>query len=105
MAILPTDVRMVGKKELLTIPLTRMFMRKLDYIGVDRFDTPKGVQNTIEIQQILLNGDSVMIFPEGTFGYSIGLRPFRLGAFKIATQTNTPICPFALQGTRFIMRE
>lgn len=104
-AILPTNMRMIGKKELLTMPMSRMFMRKLGYIGVDRLDTPKGVENTKDIVNILLSGASVMIFPEGTFSYSVGLRPFRLGAFKIATETNIPICPIALSGTRFIMRD
>ena len=32
------------------------------------------------------------------------MRPFRLGAFKVATETNVPICPIALYGTRYILR-
>jgi len=104
-AILPADTRMIGKKELLASKFSSMFMRKLEYVGVDRLDTPKGVENTKDIQEVLKRGASVMIFPEGTFSYSIGLRPFRLGAFKIAVETETAICPIALYGTRFIMRD
>src|SRR5207249_4240069 len=37
--------------------------------------------------------------------YASGLRPFRLGAFKTAAETNVPICPIALKGTRFILRD
>ncbi len=38
----------------------------------------------MEIESALVKGDSILIFPEGTFGYAAGLRPFRMGAFKIA---------------------
>jgi 1-acyl-sn-glycerol-3-phosphate acyltransferase len=56
------------------------------------------------METVLKNGESILIFPEGTFGYALGLRPFRMGAFKVSAETNVPICPIALNGTRFILR-
>jgi 1-acyl-sn-glycerol-3-phosphate acyltransferase len=46
----------------------------------------------------------VLFFPEGTFTAATGLRPFRLGAFKAAMETGTPIVPVALQGSRHVLR-
>ncbi len=105
LALLPPSTRLVGKKELLTTPIMRTFMRKLDYISVDRMDFSKGIENILQVEQVLKTGVSILIFPEGTFSYSAGLRPFRLGAFKIAAETKLPICPIALQGTRRILRD
>jgi 1-acyl-sn-glycerol-3-phosphate acyltransferase len=104
-AVLPTGIRFVGKKELLNAPIIRTLMRKLNFLSIDRMDLSKGLEDTRQIEEALKAGDSVLIFPEGTFGYASGLRPFRLGAFKISAETNVPICPIALQGTRKVLRE
>lgn len=104
LAIAPNNTRFIGKKELFSYPVFRTFMKKLGHLGVDRMDLSKGLEDTKRIERTLKEGNSILIFPEGTFGYSSGLRPFHLGAFKIATETNVPICPIALQGTRVILR-
>lgn len=105
MAILPINTRIVAKKEMFAPPVIRTVMRKLDYLSVDRIDLSKGLEDTKHIENVLRAGHPIMIFPEGTFGYALGLRPFRLGAFKIATETNIPICPLAMNGTRYILRD
>jgi 1-acyl-sn-glycerol-3-phosphate acyltransferase len=104
LALLPATTCFVGKKELLSVPLLRTFMRKLGYIGVDRLDFSKGIADTERIEEKLKTHVPILIFAEGTFGYSSGLRPFKLGAFKIAGEMGIPICPIALQGTRSILR-
>lgn len=45
-----------------------------------------------------------MFFVEGTFTRIPGLRPFLLGAFSVATETETPVIPVAIRGTRSILR-
>lgn len=105
MSVLPPNTRFVGKKELFSTPIFRTFMQKLDYLAVDRMDMPKGIEDTAKMEQSLTAGNAIVIFPEGTFGYAAGLRPFRMGAFKIAADTNIPICPIALAGTRKILRD
>jgi 1-acyl-sn-glycerol-3-phosphate acyltransferase len=104
MAILPAGTRVVAKRELFTTPLLRTFMRKLGHLGIDRLDLSKGLEDAKQIELNLKQGHSMLIFPEGTFGYASGLRPFRLGAFKVSAETGIPICPIALKGTRAILR-
>lgn len=103
--LLPPDTRFIGKKELLNVPFLGAFMRKLDYLVVDRLDVSKSLEDAAHIKTLLESGHSILIFPEGTFGYAAGLRPFRLGAFKIATETSIPICPVVLRGTRLMLRD
>lgn len=105
LAILPIDFVFNGKAELLKVPVLRVFLKKIGYIGVDRLDIMQSIADMQHIKDTLIQGYSVVIFPEGTFTYATGLRPFKYGAFKLAVETNTPICPIVLQGTRTILRD
>lgn len=104
-AVLPAGVRYVAKKELFMTPILRTLMRKLNYLPVDRMDLSKRLTDTKIFSQTLREGHSLVIFPEGTFGYAAGLRPFRLGAFKVAAEEGLAIVPVALQGTRSVLRD
>ena len=48
-------------------------------------------------------GDSLVFFPEGTFGRLPGLLPFKLGAFAVAAQAHLPLVPVALRGSRELL--
>lgn len=100
MAILPENVRIIAKQELLKLPMAGTLVRKAEHIPVDRLDFAQSVSTTPKIEAALKAGHSVLIFPEGTFGTPLGLGPFKLGAFKAAVETRTPIYPITLQGTR-----
>lgn len=104
LAIIPPKTKMVGKKELLSTPIIRTFVKRLNFLVVDRLDLSKGVEDTKEIESALTSGWSIFIFPEGTFSYSSGLRPFRMGAFKMACETKSAIVPIAIRGSRLIWR-
>jgi fatty-acyl-CoA synthase len=103
-ATLPADVVFIGKRELLNNFLFRFFIKKLTYLTIDRMDFSKSIENKSLIEETVKQGRSIAIFPEGTFTYATGLRPFKLGAFIIASETQTPICPIAIRGTRVILR-
>lgn len=104
LSILPLNVLFIAKKEVLTMPIIKTFVKKLGFLTVDRLDFAKNLENKNSIEEHVRQGHSIAIFPEGTFTYATGLRPFKLGAFNIAVDTNTPICPIAIHGTRFILR-
>ena len=57
------------------------------------------------MEEFLRNGESVFVFPEGTFTPEDGVRPFQLGAFKAAVATGVPIVPVSLEGTRRFLRD
>jgi 1-acyl-sn-glycerol-3-phosphate acyltransferase len=52
------------------------------------------------MEDFLRKGESVFVFPEGTFTRDPGVRQFQLGAFKAAVDTGVPIIPVSLRGTR-----
>lgn len=104
LALVPADVAFVAKREVLTYPLLKTFVRRAGHPTVERFDATQSVADAGKVADALREGRTVLVFPEGTFTGTPGLRPFRLGAFKTAVETGTPIVPLALRGTRHVLR-
>jgi fatty-acyl-CoA synthase len=102
--ILPHDVLFVAKKEFEKTPILRTFITKLGHLTVEREDFIESMADSNYMLTKLQEGNSIMLFPEGTFGSKAGLRPFKLGAFKMASETGEAICPIALRGVRQIQR-
>jgi len=105
MAALGIDYRFVAKIEVTSMPFIGTFMRKLGHFAFNRSDPQARLRQAEEIEQTLRRGESVFVFPEGTFTPQNGVRPFQLGAFKAAVTTGRPICPVALRGTRQFLRD
>ncbi len=104
LALLPFDFLFVAKREVLDNPFLRVFVRRCGHLTVDRWDALQGVAGAEAAVAVLRTGARVLFFPEGTFVAATGLRPFRLGAFRAATDTGLPVVPLALRGTRHVMR-
>jgi 1-acyl-sn-glycerol-3-phosphate acyltransferase len=103
-ALLPVDFLFVAKKEVLSYPIVSTYVRTCGHLTVDRWDAQQSVADAGQVAGAIESGRSVLFFPEGTFTAAMGLRPFRLGAFKTAVDTDTPVVPLALKGTRRALR-
>jgi 1-acyl-sn-glycerol-3-phosphate acyltransferase len=57
------------------------------------------------MEKLLREGESIFVFPEGTFTSEEGVRPFQLGAFSAAVNAGVPIIPVSLAGTRRFLRD
>jgi len=105
MATLGTDFHFVAKGEVRSMPFFRTFLRKLGHFAFNREDPKARLHQAEEIEQALRRGESVFVFPEGTFTAQPGVRPFHLGAFKAAIAARRQIVPVALDGTRRLLRD
>jgi fatty-acyl-CoA synthase len=104
-ALLPADVRFVVKGEVLAMPFFGMMARRSGQFAFDRSDPQARIEQAGQVNAALGRGESVAIFPEGTFTASAGIRPFQLGTFKAAVDAQRPICPVAVRGARHILRD
>ncbi len=104
-AALGVDYHFVAKGEVNSMPFFRTFLRKLGHFAFKREDPRARLHQAEEIEQTLRRGESVFVFPEGTFTAQPGVRPFHLGAFKAAIAAHRPIVPIALAGTRRTLRD
>jgi fatty-acyl-CoA synthase len=105
LAALPCDFIFIAKREVLRWPLVGLFVKRARHLTVDRGDAQDGVAAAGNVAQAIESGESVLAFPEATFTAAAGLRPFRLGVFKTAVDTGTPVVPIALRGARQVLRD
>jgi fatty-acyl-CoA synthase len=105
MAGLGVGYRFVAKREVMSMPFIGMFMRHLGHLAFDRSIPEDRLRQMEEMEETLRRGESVFVFPEGTFTPHEGVRLFQLGAFKAAVSTGRAICPVALRGPRQFLRD
>jgi 1-acyl-sn-glycerol-3-phosphate acyltransferase len=103
-ALLPPQVRFVAKEEMMRWPLVGLLLRRAGHLTVERWSAGQSISDAGKLPRALEEGASVLVFPEGTFTHADGLRPFRLGAFKAAVDTGTPVVPVSLRGARRVLR-
>jgi len=103
-ALLPSHFHFIAKAELKENILTRIVLERINTEFVERFDITQSLSDTQHLERLLQAGDSLILFPEGTFSRVPGVMPFKLGAFSMAAKANVPIIPIAIRGTRSILR-
>ena len=81
-----------------------LFLRSLGTAFVERFDPKGSVADARRLADRLRAGESLVMFPEGTFERRPGLRSFYMGAFMAAAEAEVPIVPSAIIGTRSVLR-
>jgi len=94
----------VAKAELARSLLVGRYLRGLGTVFIERF-TAERLAEVGRIRDALAAGQSVIIFPEGTFTRATGVRAFHLGAFLAAAQAGVPVVPLAIRGTRSLLRD
>jgi fatty-acyl-CoA synthase len=105
LAYLPSDVKFVMKGEVRDMPFISTLAVRSGQFSFDRSDPQARIRQSEDVNAALKNGESVVIYPEGTFTAMAGIRPFQLGAFKAAVDTQRPICPVSVSGAREILRD
>ena len=102
---LGTSYRFVAKSEVHKMPFIGTFLRQMRHLSFDRTTASSRLRQAEQIEEILHRGESVFVFPEGTFTSDEGIRPFQLGAFKAAVAAGVPVIPVSLAGTRRFLRD
>ena len=97
------DIKWVMKKELEKVPGIGFGSKKVGHIFIDRSNSRAALESMNEARKKLVNGTSVVIFPEGTRSRTDNMLPFKRGAFKLALDFNLPILPVTVVNTRNIL--
>lgn len=103
LAHLPVQFRWLAKAELFKIPLFGLAMRRVGYISIDRSDFRSAVKSLKKAAETIRKGTSVVIFPEGTRSLDGKIHDFKKGGFIMAIDSQVPIVPVVIHGTRAIM--
>ena len=91
----------VAKKEMLSYPLLRDWMKALYCLFLDRDNIKEGLKTILTAIEYVKSGISICIFPEGTRnkGEELSMLPFKGGALKIAEKSGCAIVPISLNNT------
>jgi len=97
------DVKWVMKKELRAIPIFGLACEKLGHVVVDRSNTESDLESMAKARRRIVNGTSIIFFPEGTRSRDESMLPFKKGAFRMAMDLGVPILPVSIHGTARIL--
>jgi 1-acyl-sn-glycerol-3-phosphate acyltransferase len=102
-AFLPPRFSFVIKGEVRSVPILHFVLRRVGSKFVERFVAAGSSRDARTLVKAAASGESLAIFPEGTFIATPGLGRFRPGAFSAALKGELPIVPVAIRGSRKMM--
>jgi len=105
LACLPVRFRFAIKKELFNIPVFGWYLKWAGYFSVDRKVLLSAYRTVETIIEIIKDGESVLIFPEGTRTKTGELGKFKRGSLLAALKSGAPIIPIAISGSFNIMKK
>ncbi|MDA0707249.1 MAG: lysophospholipid acyltransferase family protein [Proteobacteria bacterium] len=102
-AYLPGRFSFVIKGEMRNNAIVHFLLRRAGSRFVERDGSPASSRDARQIVKAAKSGQSLAMFPEGTFQQAPGLLRFHAGAFVAAVRGNMPIVPIVISGTRHLL--
>lgn len=87
------------KKSLRKIPFLGVACEYAHHIYVDRSGASKIRKTYDNAREILKEGMSLVVFPEGSRTFTGHMGKFRRGAFMLASELKLPVCPLTINGS------
>lgn len=105
LTLIDSPTLFIGKKEVADMPFVHKWFDALGCIYIDREDKKQALKSIMQGIQELRNGQSIVLFPEGTRNMSNEINHFKEAGFRLATKSQVPIVPIALSNTYKIFEE
>ena len=106
LAAIHPKLKILYKAELrAAIPVLRNAFDMAGFVPIERRNIKQASKAIDQAAMALVNGDSFMIFPEGTRSRTGELLPFKKGGFLMAIKGQAPIVPVAISGARAAMEK
>ncbi len=102
---LHSRLHILFKAELRKLPILGLVMESGGFVPVDRGSRDAALASIDRAAESLRQGNSFLIFPEGTRSKTDQLLPFKKGGFIMAIKAQVPIVPVAITGGRSAMRK
>ena len=98
LAYLPGYLIGLEKVETLKVPVYGWATRRWGQVHIDRANPDSAIESCRVIEKRLAEGESLLLYPEGTRSLDGHLKPFKKGVFHIAVDTHATIVPISLKG-------
>ncbi|NOY53364.1 MAG: 1-acyl-sn-glycerol-3-phosphate acyltransferase [Deltaproteobacteria bacterium] len=103
MGYLPRHLGWIAKKELYRIPVFSFAMRRYGNIMIDRSNRERARRSLKAAADKIREGQSVLIFPEGTRSPDGKVHAFKKGCYYLAEASGAPIIPVSISGSFEVM--
>ena len=97
--LLPCRTSVMLKKELMNIPILSRAMKMARFVPVDRRNKEAAIASVERAVEVLRDGISLSVFPEGTRSKDGKLLPFKKGPFHLAMESGVEVLPVSISGT------
>ena len=98
-------LRILYKAELRKLPILTRAFDVAGFIPLERGNRDQSLPAIERAAEALREGNSFLIFPEGTRSRTGELLPFKKGGFVMALKAQAPVVPVAIRGARAAMRK
>ncbi len=100
---IPTSI--VAKESLRKTPVIGSWMLRIGCLFLARDNVRAGMQMIMDGIELIKNGSSILIFPEGTRNEGDGIQEFHAGSFKLAIKPGAKIVPMVITNTREVFED
>lgn len=101
--LLGKPFKFVSKIEVFYVPIIGLAMYLTGHVALKRMDGRSQAQTFKQCINLLKEGVSILVFPEGTRSRDGKIKAFKSGAFKMARRGEAPVVPISLDGTSKVM--
>ena len=98
-------LRILYKAELRKLPVLVRAFDLAGFVPLERANRDQSLPAIARAAEALREGNSFLIFPEGTRSRTGELLPFKKGGFIMAISAQAPVVPVAIKGARDAMRK
>jgi 1-acyl-sn-glycerol-3-phosphate acyltransferase len=95
--------KFVAKEELFRIPIFGKAMKAVGMVPIKRENRKAAFYSYDAAARRVKNGDSIVVFPEGTRGSDYRLRPFKKGPFVLSIAAGATIVPVVIHGAHDVL--
>jgi 1-acyl-sn-glycerol-3-phosphate acyltransferase len=102
---IPRRIAILLKRPLFDWPIVGQAFHLAHFIPVDRSNRDSAIESVDKATESLRNGQSFLIYPEGTRSPDGRLQEFKKGAAVMAIKSGVPIVPIACSGAHRVMEK